>query len=105
MQPLVGLKANEADVGPLHGAVSHEALVTHGAGDLHGGAVHQAALYDGMTGGADSPLGQGGADQGKAGAHDDDLVLFDVLSNGVSLHFLLGILCIIRHCHNLPTST
>ena len=46
--------------------VSHEAVVTHGAGDLHRGAVHQAALHDGVAGGADRPLGQGGADQGKA---------------------------------------
>ena len=32
VQPLVGLKADEADVGPLHGAVSHEAVVAHRAG-------------------------------------------------------------------------
>ena len=104
VQPLICLETDEADVGPLHSTVGHKAVVTHGTGNLHGGAVHQAALHDGVAGGADRPLGQGGADQGKAGAHDDDLVLFDVLSNGVSLHFLLGILCIIRHCHNLPTS-
>ena len=90
VEPLVGLKADEADVGPLHGAVGHKAVVAHGAGDLHGGAVHQAALHDGMAGGANHPLGQGGADQRKAGAHDDDLVLFDVFGDGVSLTLLFG---------------
>ena len=84
--------------------MGHEAVVTHGAGDLHGGAVHQAALHDGVAGGADRPLGQGGADQGKAGAHDDDLILLDVLGNGVSLHFLFGVLGVIGHCNVPPNS-
>ena len=98
VQPLVGLKADEADVGPLNGAVSHEAVIAHRTGDLHRGAVHQAALHDGVAGGADHPLGQRGADQRKAGAHDDDLILLDVLRDGIGLHFLLGVLRIISHC-------
>ena len=104
VEPLVGLKADETDVGPLHGAVSHEAVVAHGAGHLNRIAVHQAALHDGMAGGANSPLGQGGADQRKAGAHDHDLVLLDVLSDGVSLHLLLSIIRIISHCYVPPNS-
>ena len=90
VEPLVGLKADEADVGPLHGAVGHKAVVAHRAGHLHRGAVHQAALHDGVAGGANHPLGQGGADEGKSGAHDDDLILLDVLGDGVCLTLLLG---------------
>ena len=97
VQPLIGLEADEADVGPLHGAVSHEAVVTDGTGNLDGVAVHQAALNDGMAGGAHNSLGQRSADQGQTGTDDNDLVLLDVLGDGVSLHFLLRILGIISH--------
>ncbi len=97
VQPLVGLEADEADVGPLHGAVRHEAVITDGTGDLNGVAVHQAGLNDGVAAGADRALGEGRTDQGQTRTDDDDLVFLDVLSNGISLHFLLGILRIIRH--------
>ena len=104
VEPLVGLKPDEAHVGPLDSAVSHKAVVTHRAGDLHRGTVHQPALHDGVAGGAYHPLGKGGADQWKTGAHNDDLVLFDVLGDGVSLHLLLGILGIISHVYVPPCS-
>ena len=94
---LYGDEADEADVGPLHGAVSHEAVVADGAGNFNGVAVHQTGLNDGVAGGADSSLGQRSTDQGKTGTDDNDLVLLDVLGDGVSLHFLFGILGIISH--------
>ncbi|MPN25308.1 hypothetical protein SDC9_172716 [bioreactor metagenome] len=97
MKPLVGLKADEADVGPLHGAVGHKAVVAHAAGHLHGVAVHQAALHDGVAGGADNPLGQRCADQRQTRSHNDNLVRLNVFGDGEGLHFLLGIICIIRH--------
>jgi hypothetical protein len=43
-----------------------------------------------VAGGAHHPLGQGGADEGKPGSHDDDLVFLDILGDGVSLTLLLG---------------
>ena len=46
MKPLIGLEADEADIGPLNTAVSHETKVTYGTGNLDGGAVHQTALND-----------------------------------------------------------
>ena len=46
MQPVIGLKADEADVRPLAAAVRHEAQVAYGTRNLDGGAVHEAALND-----------------------------------------------------------
>ena len=102
VQPLVGLEADEADVGPLHGAVRHEAVVADGAGDLNGVAVHQTRLDDGVAAGADRALGKGRTDQRKTRTDDDDLVFLNILSNGIRLHFLFCVLRIIRHFNTPP---
>ena len=97
MEPLIGLKANETDVGPLNGTMGHETVIANRTRNLYRRTVHKSALYDGMAAGAYRTLCKRSANERKACANDNDLIFFNALCNGICLHFLFCILCIISH--------
>ena len=58
-------------------------------------AVHQTALYDQMTARLNHALGKGSADQRKSCTDGNDHIRFNGFRNGIGLHFLFGVLCVI----------